>query len=128
MSNMMQSGMTWLDAKCKAHMGISVVYRRGQDSVTLTATPGRTNYQTTTEDGAIIETKARDYLISRADLVLDGQEIEPQVSDVIEETVGDRTYMHTVTENEGAKCFEFSDEYHTTLRVHTKLTSKPVTS
>jgi hypothetical protein len=123
---MMQTGMAWLDSQRKAHMGLSVVYRRGADSVTLTATPGRTNYQTSTEDGAIIETKARDYLISRADLILDGQEVEPAVGDIIEEVVGDRTYMHAVTENEGAKCFEFSDEYRTTLRIHTKWTAKPV--
>ena len=128
MSNMMQTGMAWLDSQRKAHMGLSVVYRRGADSVTLTATPGRTNYQTTTEDGAIVETKARDYLISRADLILGGEEVEPKVGDIIEEINGDRTHIYTVCENEGAKCFDGSDEYHITLRVHTKWTSKPVTS
>jgi len=121
MTDMLQEGMAWLAAQRKAHMSKTVTYKRGDSSVQIAATPGSTVARLPDAYGMEIRVVMRDYLITAADLVLDGQTVEPEPGDQVEEIIGSKTYVHEVT-SPGADepCWRYSDPYHNTIRVHTK--------
>lgn len=120
---MLQDGMAWLNDKLRKHVSRQVIYRRGRQSATVTATVGMTLLKLGDEYGGVrIERTDRDYLIAAADLVLGGQQIEPERGDVIED-VNDpgellRRYEVRAPENEPA--WRWSDPFKIVARIHTK--------
>ena len=121
MSNMLRDGMAWLNGKLKTHAGESVVYVRGAQTVTLTATPGKSLLRL--DDGyggARIEWTDADWLIASADLVLGGSATEPQRGDKIRRTIGDLVYVYEVSAPGAEPVWRWSDSYQTTYRVHAK--------
>jgi hypothetical protein len=102
-----------------------VTYRSGELSVDVIATVGKTVWRIDGEFGAQTRVETRDYLISAADLVLDGEQAEPAAGDRIEELLPDgTTAAYEVMSPDAAEPpWRWSDPYHGTLRIHTKQVS-----
>lgn len=120
MGDLLQTGATWLETQRRAHIAHAVTYARGEDTVTVLATVGRTDADVS--DGATITAlRSRDYLIAAADLELDGEAITPQAGDQVRETIGGDVQTFEVQLVAGSPCWEYSDPNRTVFRVHTRL-------
>ena len=128
MSNMLATGAAYLEAQRTAHAAQTVVYVRGSDSVSVTATIGRTIFRTENSFGFIEHYEARDYLILVADLVIDGVALDPTPGDKIQETVGSTVYTYEVMAPGGEPCRRHSDDFRITWRIHTKQVNSEVIS
>ncbi len=120
MTDMLEQGASWLDAQRHQHMTRSVSYARGASTVEVQATIGRTVFEQADEYGIVTKTESRDYLIRRADLVLDGQATLPKRGDQIRETDGETTFVYEVLSPGDEPVFRYSDPYRKALRIHTK--------
>jgi len=121
MRDMLQNGLAWLRAQRKAHASRTVTYRRGEDSVQLSATVGMTVLRLEDDYGIEQRLTRRDYLIEVADLVLAGQQVEPQAGDRIEEADGETTWVYEVMGPGGGEPdWRYSDPYRRVYRIHTK--------
>jgi hypothetical protein len=99
--------------------GVTVTYRRGESSFELIAARGNTTYNASDANGALVEIDNRDYLIAAADLEIDGQPIEPQHGDMIEETLRGKLVRFEVIPDRG-RCWRFSDPSQSEYRIHTQ--------
>lgn len=122
MADLLQIGSDWLADQMKAHAGRSITYRRGANSVTVTATIGRTEFELDDEFGVLRKIESRDFLIAAADLVLNSVTVLPERGDEIDETQGSVTYTYEVMAPGKEPHYRFSDPYRRTLRIHTKQT------
>lgn len=120
MGNLLQAGSAWLDAQRKAHMSSPVTYSRGEASVEVQATVGRTVFEIDDGAGILQKVESRDYLVLTADLVLDGEPTLPQAGDRIREADGAKTFVYEVMAPGGEPVWRYSDPYRKTLRIHTK--------
>jgi hypothetical protein len=110
----------WLeDQRMKFRTG-PVVYRRGNDSVEVAATVGKTIFEVRNEFGLIEKTETRDFLILAADLVLNDLPVLPKRGDQVRETVGSKVFVYEVMAPGKVPEWCYSDPYRKTLRVHTK--------
>jgi hypothetical protein len=84
--DLLDKGSAWLESQRSQHMTRDVVYARGAITLAVKATIGRTEYET--DDGQVVRTEYtdRDFLISVADLVLDGHLTVPEDGDQIRES------------------------------------------
>jgi hypothetical protein len=117
--DLLQRAMTWLDGRRRQYLGREVLYQRGQETLTVPATVGRTVFETQSEYGVVQRTESRDFLISASDLVWDGVMLLPQRGDRIRESQGERMYVYEVLAPGQEPCWRFSDPYRQTLRIHT---------
>lgn len=120
---MLSEANDWLNEQLKQHISRQVVYRRADQSVTVTATIGSTLLKLGDDFGGVrIERTDRDYLIAAADLVLDGQPVAPQPGDTIEDgnDPGGQTLVYEVRAPEGEPPWRWSDHYRNLLRIHAK--------
>lgn len=118
-SDMISTASAVLDSWMKEHVSRTVTYTRGSDSVQLSATPGKSEYSIIEAAGGGVteHVQSRDYMIVRADLVINGQYVLPQPGDRIPDVDG----IFEVTLQDGVNCYEFSDPaYRRMLRIHTK--------
>jgi hypothetical protein len=69
----------------KAVAGVRAVYTRGGDSVTVWAVPASTNWtiEGTGGGGVRASDRSADWLILAADLMLNGEQVEPERGDVV---------------------------------------------
>jgi hypothetical protein len=67
-----------------------------------------------------IEWANRDFLVAAADLVLGGNEIEPQAGDKIRETVDGTTYVYEVMAPKGEPVWRWADGCRVLRRIHSK--------
>lgn len=122
MGDMLQSGLSWLGSMLKQHASRQVEYRRGAQSVLLSAVVGRTSLEISDDLGGVrTEYTDRDYLIVAADLVLGGVAVEPQRDDVIADGTTGVTQLYEVRMPGNAPPWRWSDPYRQVLRIHTKL-------
>lgn len=121
MNDLLEQGSAWLEDQRHAHMTRTVTYTRtvGQ-TVTLSATIGRTDFEQADEFGVLHRIQSRDFLVLAADLVLGGEQTLPKAGDRVEETVGAKTYVYEVMAPGGEPPWRYSDPYRKTLRIHTK--------
>jgi len=92
-------------------MARTITYQRGSDSVDVPATPGDRPSQ---RGGDSVPTwAARYFKINAADLVLGGVPIEPQIGDLIVETVanGSVQVAHAVQPTDGNPVFERVEDW-----------------
>ena len=120
MSDLLEQGTAWLDDQRHKHMTRTVVYERGSDSVELSATIGRTEFEQADEYGTVHRIEARDYLVRAEDLVLAGQQTLPQAGDRIREIDGAQTFIYEVMAPGTEPPWRYSDANRRTLRIHTK--------
>lgn len=101
--------------------GEQVKYRRANAFVEISAAPARHGTRTLGEDARIVG-DSYDWIIRSSDLVLNGDQVEPQRGDQIEHIVGSKRLTYTVLPQDGDDVFRFDSALRTSLRVHTKLT------
>lgn len=104
----------------KAQRGERVTYHAGSYSVELTAVLTRpTAAQVDTNEDAVIESRAWDWLIDPADLIdADGETIEPARGNKIERSDG--TVYRIQPSDARGLCWRWSEGQHTWRRTHTE--------
>lgn len=121
MADMLNEGMAWLERQRQAHLTTTVSYHRGAQAVGLFATVGKTVFALDAGHGFRERVESRDYLVAAEDLVLGGAVTLPRRGDRIQEVVGGTTFVYEVMAPGQEPFYRFSDPYHRTLRIHTKL-------
>ena len=109
-----------LNDRLGAYASRQVVYCRGPDSVTVTASVGSSLLRIATGEAGEYQTirTDRDYLFAAADLVLGGFISEPMKGDRIEDATDGRAYE--VFAPRGEPPWRYSDNRRLRLRVHTQ--------
>ena len=120
MADLLEQASTWLDGQRKTHLSRPVVYERGEESVEVQATIGRTVFEAADAYGVVERTESRDFLVLAADLVLGGEAVLPERGDRIREAQGQKTYVYEVLAPGKEPPWRWSDDYRQTLRIHTK--------
>ena len=100
--------------------GAEITYSRGASDVELTVVVGRTPFEQVNESGVVTRFESRDFLIPAAELILDAEQTLPATGDQIREEVGDEVHVYELLENDGKPHWHYSDQFRTTIRVHTK--------
>lgn len=102
--------------------GVEVLYIRGALTCSPIATIGTTRRDQQFSDGHISRKQIRDFLIDVVDLVIDGERVEPELDDRIEETDGDRVFVYRIVSPGGnEEPFRYSDRWRITWRIHAEL-------
>ena len=120
MADLLEQSSDWLDGQRKKHLAKAVTYCRGQAEVEVLATVGRTTFEIESSTGVSERFEARDFVITAADLVLDGVVVMPERGDRIKETAGSQTLVYEVVGPGSEPCWRYSDPYRLAIRVHTK--------
>jgi hypothetical protein len=120
MADMLREASAWLEDKRHEHLTSPVTYVRGEASVELQATIGRTIFEQRDDYGVIEKTESRDFLIRTEDLVLEGANTLPERGDQLRATDGAKVYVYEVLAPGKEPHFRYSDPYRRTLRIHTK--------
>ena len=120
MADLLEQAAGWLDGMRAQHLSRRVVYSRGDDSVEVAATIGRTVFEIDDGSGAVVQWESRDFLITAGDLVLGGEVVEPEPGDKIREEQDSKVHVYEVMAPGKERCWRYSDPYRRTLRVHTK--------
>jgi len=121
MTDLLAWGIAWLDRRRKQHLSREVIYQRGDLTVLVHATIGRTEFEVSGTDGVQTAYTDRDYLISTADLVLDGEVTLPDAGDQVHETLTATIEVYEVLD------WRYSDPHRQMLRVQTKhIASEPL--
>ncbi len=123
-------GSAWLQATQRKHAASPVSYQRGDSSIAVAAQAGRSNFTTQDGSGFYVDTEARDFLVTAADLVLDDIPVEPAAGDLIVVTGPDRCtqYVYEVMPPPGEPAWRWADDYHVRYRIHVKYTGTTPTS
>jgi len=116
MTDLLSTGSTWLHQQRHAHMSKTVTISYGGNSVSLSATVGRTIFKQLDAYGRLIRTESRDFLVRAADLVLGGSQAEPVSGMQITED----TYTYEVMAPAGEPVWRWADINRITRRIHTK--------
>ena len=120
MTNLLQTGSSWLADQMKTHASVDVVYERGAEQVPLKATIGKTEFELDDGSGVVVRIQSRDYLLHAADLQLNGSPTLPVAGDRIRETQGDKTFVYEVMAPGNEPHYRYSDTFRKLLRIHSK--------
>ena len=120
MTDLLEQGSDWLQAKRTQYASRVVTYARGAASVDVSATIGKTTFEVDDGYGVLVRHESRDFLVLAEDLVLDGQPENPQRGDRIRETQNGKVFVYEVSAPGKEPPWRYSDPYRKTLRVHTK--------
>lgn len=115
-TNRLQCGAAWLESQRHNFLTSTVTYRRGDESLSVQATIGRTEFDLADESGILQRVESRDFLITVAELEYG----LPRAGDRIVE--GERVYE--VMPFGDSPAWRYSDQYGLTLRIHTKAIGK----
>lgn len=115
MSDLLQTGIEWLDERRKASMSQLVTYERGGDSVQVSATLGTSDEEVYDQSGTSMHAKRTDFLVTAADLILDGELTTPLSGDRI--IHGGKIY-EVMALSDGRHYVAFPGDV--TLRIHAK--------
>ena len=107
MTNLLQTGASWLAAQLAAHAATAVTYRRDWREVTVNATLGRIDADQGTER---ID---REIILPAASLVLSGETVTPEVGDCV--VIAGEDYE--VRAPAGLRPWRWCDPHQTLLRV-----------
>ena len=119
MANIIRQGAEWMRGMRKAYTAVRVTYTRGDASVALDVSIGKSLIEVDDGKGATIVVERRDFIIPVADLVLGGERTKPQAGDQIRETVGDVVHVHEVMGAGKEPPVVYGDGHKLTWRVHT---------
>ena len=120
MADLLKIACDWLGGMRLKHASQSVTYSRGNSSVDVQATLGKTDYEVADESGLTVQAVATDFLISADQLVLDGIRTLPRPGDRIRLADGEQVKVYEVLDLAGGGHYRPSDPYGVTLRIHTK--------
>jgi len=120
MPNLMETGTAWFLDQLITHASETVTYKRGVNSVSVSAGIAETEADTLTEQGIQIQIRMNDFLIKVDDLIILAVKITPLTGDKIERTVNGKTVTYEVLKLADEKEFRESDRFGTVFRIHTK--------
>lgn len=122
MSDMIDAASAKLDDWIADELARTVVYKRGANSVSVSAAPGSTDFPVDSETAVLETYESRDWMIKAADLILDGSTVLPEPGDQVRDTQGATVYVYEVMAPAGEQHYRFADDpYRRMLRIHTKL-------
>ena len=122
MVNVLRQSQQWLAGEVKDHLSSPVVYRRGDQTVGVSAADGKTEFELSGPDGATVQYQSRDWRVLQDDLRLAGDRVTPARGDKIEETVsGDVRVYEVMAPGDTPVCQSICDD--TTWKIHTKRVS-----
>jgi len=121
MADLLKIACDWLGGMRLKHASQLVTYSRGNSSVNVQATLGKTDYEVADESGLTVQAVATDFLIAADQLVLDGIRTLPRPGDRIRLADGEQVKVYEVLDLAGGGHYRPSDPYGVTLRIHTKL-------
>lgn len=124
MPELLKTGLAWLSDQLKEHNSRPVVYARGEQTVTIQAVIGKTEYEKRQRDGVQIKVRSRDFIIQRDDLILNGSQIEPRTGDHIFETDGGIVYKYQLLPIDDKNNFSEPDPFRIGYRIHAKYVSQ----
>ena len=113
---LLASGQSMLGQVMTAE-GQSITYRRRTDSVPLMAMPDGPLDPNETSDGISISRNEVEFAINFSDIATIGL---PEDGDMISWFWGGTTYLYKVLQTEQTRCYEWLDNRHLRLSVHTK--------
>jgi hypothetical protein len=119
-ADVLAQSSAWLESKRHELRTVPVSYVRGEATVVLQATIGRTVFEQQGEYGVLERTESRDFLVRTEDLVLEGTATLPERGDRVRETDGGKAFVYEVMAPGKEPQFRWSDPYRRTLRIHTK--------
>lgn len=111
MANLLGKASDWIQAKRREHLSISVEYRRGGETIPITAAVGSTRFELADDQGIMQAFTSRDYLVG-----VDQIDGEPIVGD----RIVDAGVSYEVTPPAGQPHWQFSDRNRSTYRIHVK--------
>ena len=117
MADRLTSAMERLQARMLSHASRQVTYRRGEQSVGLRATLGRSDPTIDNGAGFPLGIAAADFIVTPSDLVIGGNPVEPAAGDRITDQDG---RVFEVLEVPGGMPWRFTDPERTAMRIHTK--------
>ena len=127
MADLFEKASSWLEGMLERHASRVVEYSRDGVVIAVPATIGRTVFEIAREYGPLEKTESRDFLITADALVLSGNPILPARGDRISERIGDQLMVYEVMAPGNEPEWRWSDPYHRTLRIHTKLIATETT-
>jgi hypothetical protein len=101
--------------RIRQQAGVAVTYRRGGQSVAVTAVPSPGRFEEVGETDAHVAAERRDYLVKASNLVLGGSDTTPREGDEIVEA----GVTYRVVQGSDDKQWQWSDGGKTTRRIHT---------
>jgi len=110
-----------LVATLKAAAGVAVTYRRGADTVAVTAIKTAIDRELVAGDGGVIEARRIDWIVQADELTLAGAVTEPAEGDLIDEVIGEKTYQYEVMPAGTESHYRPINPSATAWRVHSKL-------
>ena len=115
------SDFRWRFNTQAAYEGVSVVYRRGQASVSLTAVPCSQLLRTTDGRGNVkTERTERDFQLLADELVLNGAKSEPEAGDYIDWNLGETMDRFELMPINNEPAWRYADPFKVVIRAHTK--------
>ncbi len=125
MPDLMARAAEFIAGKLAASVSRPVTYVRGDDSVALDATVGRSSFDV--DDGhGLMRFETRDYIVRADALVLAGVQVQPRRGDRVLEEVGDgSTVAYEVVNVAGSPEWRPCDSSRVLIRIHTKLAGSP---
>ena len=111
---------TWLADRIRSADSVEIIYRRGIATVTLDATLTRPENESDEIDGGqVVDADIREFIVTSAELRLDGHPIDPAAGDTIDVHEGGVTEHYEVTpfDDEG-HVFRPSDPHGVQIRIH----------
>lgn len=125
MADLLADADEWLAGQFRSHLSSAVTYTRGVNSISgLLATVGRTQFETTDDNGVVEAWESRDFIVSKSDMVLSSTAIEPARGDRITQTLNGATCVFEVMAPAGQPVWRWSDSRRYRMRIHTKLVSE----
>lgn len=115
---LLNRGSTWLSRLFDEKESRTVQYVRGQQTISLQATPGETDLSLVDLQGMTTTSfQTLDFIITAENLDFGAGPVEPELVDKIIDQ--GRTYQ--VLDVPGGRHFRYSDPDRVSLRIHTKL-------
>jgi hypothetical protein len=125
MASIYADAADWLADQVETHLATSVTYYRGQAGVTLPALISNADQVLGDDTDAAVVSRARDFRVTAADLVINSDQITPAVGDTIRVPVGGGVFdVYEVTELGGEYHYRPADPYGVQLRIHGRYTGQ----
>lgn len=119
MSDMLQSGLSWMAGQLNDHASRMVTYVRGNlENAEVPATLGQSEFPKESQQGLTTQERTQDFLIKTSKLTLDNQAILPEPGDRIVVT-GLGTF-EVCSPGGNEPDWRYSDAHHLILRIHTR--------
>lgn len=118
MANLLKQGQALIAATLKSHGSETVTYRRGANSVSIAASVGRPDMTLGPEfGGGHLRMNTKEFVITAADLVINGVAVSPATGDMIDVAEGEATNRYRVGPDGGLPEFENADAFGIMLRI-----------